>query len=454
MNIKTFLIEKVGIDGAVMYTILGRGFQILSSVFTVFFIAKYLTGDEQGYYYTFGSILAIQVFFELGLNGIITQFVAHEACHLSWSHDYQLVGEDVYKSRLSSLLHFCAKWYLVFAVLIIIALIIAGIFFFNRFNDIEEDVVWKLPWILLVLGTALNFLFAPIASFIEGLGKVKEMARIRFVQQIAYPIVIWGGLIIGSKLFVSGVQSLIHVLLLILLVYFSPAFKMLKTIWGSMGHDRISYVKEIFPLQWKIALSWISGYFIFQLFNPVLFATEGATVAGQMGMTMSALTAINTLVLSWITTKVPLFSSFIAKRDFSHLDKTFKKTSAQLVIIGTLLYLTFTGVMFLVQRYDIRPLGIPIGERFLPIGPLLLMVWSIWTMLPINCWATFLRCHKKEPLVLNSVVMGVLCCISTPMFGKLYGLYGICISFACLRVVSIIWIYCTYKIKKTEYRAE
>ena len=45
--------------------------------------------------------------------------------------------------------------------------------------------------------------------------------------------------------------------------------------------DTISYMKEIFPNQWKIALSWVSGYFIFHFFNPVLFA-EGPVVAGQM----------------------------------------------------------------------------------------------------------------------------------------------------------------------------
>lgn len=452
MNLKRFLVEKAGIDGAVLYTILGRGFQILSSVFTVFFIAKYLSGDEQGYYYTFGSILAIQVFFELGLNGIITQFVAHEAYHLSWDENGQLCGEERYKSRLSSLLHFCAKWYFVFALLIIAALVILGIFFFSKFNSIENDVNWKLPWVLLVLGTALNFLFAPVASFVEGLGKVKEMAQIRFVQQVVYPIIIWGGLIMGSKLFVSGTQYLINVAILIAMVCFSPVLKMLKSIWISSGEDTISYMREIFPLQWKIALSWISGYFIFQLFNPVLFATGGAIVAGQMGMSMSALTAINALTLSWITTKVPKMSSYIAKRDFVNLDNLFRTTYKQIIIIGTSLYLLFIVVIFIIQYFDIEPLDIPIGDRFLPIFQLSLMVWSIWTMLPINCWATFLRCHKKEPLVVNSVVMGVLCCISTPLFGYKYGLNGICISFACLRVISIIWIYCIYRIKRIEFR--
>ena len=39
-------------------------------------------------------------------------------------------------------------------------------------------------------------------------------------------------------------------------------------------------------MQWKIAISWTSGYLAFQLFTPLLFRYQNATVAGQMGMTI------------------------------------------------------------------------------------------------------------------------------------------------------------------------
>ncbi|MFK2504393.1 hypothetical protein ACIXPB_19920, partial [Bacteroides fragilis] len=88
----------------------------------------------------------------------------------------------------------------------------------------------------------------------------------------------------------------------------------------------MDYKTEIFPYQWKIALSWISGYFIFQLFNPVLFATEGAVIAGQMGMTLAALNGIQSLSLSWMTTKIPLYSGLIAQKQYRQLDIIFNRT--------------------------------------------------------------------------------------------------------------------------------
>lgn len=454
MSFRTFITQKLGVDKAIFYTLLSRGLQISTALFTVFFIAKNLSPEEQGFYYTFGSIVALQVFFELGMTYIVTQFVAHDVSHLKFDENFKLVGEKKYRSRLSSLLHFCTKWYLIFAVMILVALFVGGTLFFGKYSNNSQDVVWHLPWLLLAVGTALNFLVAPILSFIEGLGKVKEVAQIRFIQQFVHPVVVWGGLSIGSKLYVSGADSIIRILIVFIIIFKSPFFKLLKNIWDDEGEDKVSYMGEIFPLQWKIALSWISGYFIFQLFNPVLFATEGAKVAGQMGMTLAALNGIQSLTQSWINTKVPRLSGFIAQKDYKNLDLLFDKTMKQMLLIGTLAIVCFVSVIYFIQSNDISFLGMQIGDRFLPIIPLCLMAWSLWTMVPILPWATYLRCHKKEPLLLNSVVMGILCCLSTVILGKIYGLYGITIGFASLRIISLSWIYRTYKTKKREWHNE
>lgn len=450
MQLKYLFTQKLGIDKAILYTILGKGLQISTAAFTVLFIAKYLSPNEQGYYYTFGSIVAIQVFFELGLTSIITQFVAHEASHLQIINGTELQGEEKYKSRLSSLLRFCTKWYIVFAFLLLVALIVIGYFFFTKYGN-SHDITWKLPWVLLVIGTAFNLFISPIISFIEGLGKVKEVAQIRLVQQILHPIIVWGGLALGSKLFVSGADAILRVVVVGIIILKSPFYKLLRNIWNYLNVEKVSYKSEIFPYQWRIALSWISGYFIFQLFNPVLFATEGAKIAGQMGMTMAALNGVQALSQSWINTKVPRFSGLIAKKDYSTLDNLFRRTMKQMMFVGTSMLILFVITIGIIQSFHITFFGMDLGARFLPIFPLFLMAWSVFTMLPISCWATYLRCHKKEPLLLNSIVVGILCCLSTLIIGNLYGLIGITISFSLLRFISLTWIYSIYKTKKEQW---
>ena len=64
-------LRKIGIDKSVAYSSGARVVQGVTGVVTVLMIAGFLSKVDQGYYYTFGSILAIQIFFELGLTNIL-----------------------------------------------------------------------------------------------------------------------------------------------------------------------------------------------------------------------------------------------------------------------------------------------------------------------------------------------------------------------------------------------
>ena len=171
-----------------------------------------------------------------------------------------------------------------------------------------------------------------------------------------------------------------------------------------------------------------------------------ANIAG-----MAALNGLQALTQSWISTKVPRLSGLIAQKRYDELDTLFYKTMKQMLVIGTSALIAFVMIIYTVQYFDITPFGMHIGERFLPIIPLSMMACSLFTMFPVNCWAIYLRCHKKEPLLLNSVVMGLLCLASTIGLGNRYGLYGIVIGFASLRFVSLNWIYIVFKKKKYEW---
>jgi len=196
-------------------------------------------------------------------------------------------------------------------------------------------------------------------------------------------------------------------------------------------------------------MSWISGYFIFQLFNPVLFATEGPVVAGQMGMTLTALGGISSITIAWINTKVPTFSGLIAQKKYEQLDTLFNSTLIQSFILNILLVATMFGVVFGIRHFNITIGGKNLGDRFLPYLPMLLMMLPILLNHIITAWATYLRCHKKEPMMLLSIAMGVLCTLSTILLGKYYGVLGMTTGYMLLCVMSFI---CTYFIYITNKR--
>ena len=73
----------LGIDRAIGFTILARGWASVAGLVTVALIARFLSPSEQGYYYTFGSLIALQIVFELGFSFVILQMASHERAHLA-----------------------------------------------------------------------------------------------------------------------------------------------------------------------------------------------------------------------------------------------------------------------------------------------------------------------------------------------------------------------------------
>lgn len=442
--------NKFGFDKAIIFTSSASIIGSLGSIISMILVVKYITGVEQGFYYTFGSIVAIQVFFELGLNGIITQYVAHEVSNLKWENEDFLKGESKYLSRLSSLLHFSIKWYLFFATILLIALIAIGLIFFSRYDTTNGAVSWITPWILLAIGTAINLILSPLIAFIQGLGKVKEVAKIQLIQQIFRLSIVWCGLILGAKLYVLGLGSLIGAFIFIILIL-SKYRKLIINIWRIFIIEKVDYRNEIFPYQWKIALSWVSGYFIFQLFNPVLFATEGAIVAGQMGMTLAALGGILSLSFAWISTKIPLYSGLIAQKNYLQLDQSFNKTLKQSAFINFSALLFMVLIIFLIRLFNIEISGKPLGNRFLNYIPMFFMMVPVFLNQIVGSWATYLRCHKKEPFLINSIAAGILCSLSAVFLGKYFGIMGLTFGYCLITVTMFPWAYYIFKTKKKEW---
>ncbi|MTH17507.1 hypothetical protein [Flavobacterium sp. LC2016-01] len=438
----------IGIDGAIAFTILSRLIQAGGGIITLIFVAKCLTKIEQGYYYTFGSILAIQIFFELGLSNILTQFVAHENANLIWNDKTSFRGPIESSSRLASLLRFTVRWFAVIAVLLFLGLLIAGYCFFNKFGKNDNIVEWQVPWLILSITTSLSLMLSPILAYLEGLGRVKEIARIRLVQQLIQLSFIILFFQFGFKLFSSPLASIVSFTVIPIWIFLGDTKKTLLFIWNKIDVFKVNYRLEIFPFQWKIALSWISGYFIFQLFNPVLFATEGPSVAGQMGMTLVILNSILMFTLSWVSTKIPFFSSLIAKKSYKELDNLFYKTLIQSSALNALALFCFFIIVFLLRYFDLKIDGKNFGNRFLSFLPLLFMSIPVFLNHIIASWATYLRCHKKEPMLLQSVVIGVLSCLSTLVLGKFFGVIGMTLGYMVLTMVAFIWTYMIFKTKK------
>ena len=446
MKLINKLLNYLGIDGAIFYTSLGRILQGLGGIITLILISKFMSKEEQGFYYTFMSVLALQMFFELGLNGILSQFVAHEMAFLKVVDNDHLEGEENNLSRLTSIFHFTIKWYSFFSILLITVLIVVGFFYFYRYATNSYNIHWQMPWLLLSIFTGLNLFLSPITSILYGICKVKDITRFQMLQQLFVMFSVWIALLLEIKLYVLVINVVANILFLIVYFYFHYR-KLLKNILLHPITNKIDYWKEIFPYQWKIALSTISNYFVFQCFTPITFAFYGAVVAGQMGMSLMLSNSIYPLVASWCVTKVPLWSSLVARKEFVQLTNSLKTVVKQSIAISLFVISVALTIIYIAYLFKI-----PIVQRILPIELCAILFLAIPFNLIINAWATYLRCNKKDPFMIQAVMGGIFIFLQTYLSVKYFDLPILIMGYtALIAFINFPIAYAIFKTKKREY---
>jgi O-antigen/teichoic acid export membrane protein len=424
---KEFL-RRFGVDRAIFYTLVNRGFSAFTGPVSISLIYLKLTDAEQGYYFTFTSILGLQIIFELGLGYVIMQCASHEKAHLEWTSAGTLEGDPLAKARLASLFRFAFKCYLLIAVLAACVLIPAGIVFFSKGQAVpaataldKVPVAWLVPWVLVVVVTCFNLFLTPFYSLLEGCGKVAEFARRGAWMSIIGNSCFWLALLANGKLFAAPVQSATIAVMGALWVFvkYRACFKDIMATPIPPG-AAVKWKEEILPFQWKIALSAFSGYFIFQLAIPVLFRYCGPAEAGRMGMSMKIFDTLTNLAFSWISTKAAPFGTYISRKDFKTLDEVFKKASRQAV--GVLL---LGGAAFFAAYYILIMAGVPLTGRFLGPLALLFLFGSAVINCIVFCQAIYLRAHKQEPFLINSLAGAVIVPLIIFFLGRPYGGFGI-----------------------------
>jgi O-antigen/teichoic acid export membrane protein len=440
------LFGKAGLNSTIAYTILVRIVYSLSGVVTLFLITYFLNKNEQGYFYTFLSILSIRLFFELGLTSVLTQYAAHEFAHLRWKSKYELTGEEHYESRLASIVQLTLKWSFYTSAILFIVLFTVGNFFFSNYNQ-ALNVQWQVPWLILSIATSAMLLLDLFFALMEGLGKIEQITQLRLIQQLINLFLIAVFLLSGFKLFANALALLLSAIVIMIISIIQGYFKILKNLYQTNITSQVSFRKEILPFQFRLAVGNISSYFIFQLFNPVLFATQGPVIAGQMGATQTFLGGITAISSSWISTKIPLFSSLVAKRKFKLLNLLFKKNvfiSCVVCLMGLIVF--NVGLIFLENYYA------GLRYRFLGGTPVLLLSLTQLAGVIGSAQGYYLRSFKKDPFFISAVVIGVLTGVSTIVSSKYFGIVGI--TLGCLLINGIIgltWGSIIFARKKTEY---
>jgi hypothetical protein len=425
-------LSRAASDRGVLWGLAHKFWTGLSGVVTVALITYAFTPELQGYHYAFLSLLGLQVFVELGLSTVLAVYASHEWSALRLDASGAIEGERAARSRLASVLRFGLRWFAVGTMAMGIGLALAGILFFSNTHQQAPEVAWRAPWVVLCAATAINLLFVPVWAILSGCNQVGELNFYRLVESFVRSVVLWLALVSGAGLWSAAIAAAMGLPCAAgWLVWRYGRF------FGSLLHEPIAERvrwREMLPMQWRIAVSWLAGYFSFSLFVPALFWFQGAVVAGQMGMTWTIVGAISNLAQTWLQVKTPQFGIFVVQKDFAGLDKLIQETRwISVAAAGA------GGIAFLVLLLVLDEIAPGLRTRLLPTAPVLILSLAEALHQISIVQSAALRAFKEEPFFRLGVTSALIIGGGTIVCAKFFGATGVTLSYLLAIVVAWIW---------------
>lgn len=424
-----YIQENIYRDKAVLYALLYRLWLMFSGLISIIFIAFYLSPELQGFYYTFYSIVALQVFFELGLYVVIVNISSHEWAGLYLDENGKIKGKEINISRLVSLGRSIFKWYGFLVPIFIVVMGLIGVLFFPS----DNMSLWLYPWIGLIVISGFNLFFMPFLSLLEGCGQIVKINKFRLTQGVISSIVLWAGLFYGLNLW-SIVISAFFILIRDILLFFIFCREFFRPFWHKPTSSVILWGREVWPMQWRLALQAISVYFLLQFMTPLIFHYYGEVEAGRIGMTMQIVIAIQSLGQVWLMVKIPSFGRLVAMNKYEELNKQWSRTaviSVSAVFIFGIIALLFIEIG--------QTLKISFFNRILDSRLVFLFVVSHLLMQVVQVEAAYLRAFKKEPFLVVGVSGGIFAGVLVGLLGVNYGVTGVAIGYFISMFVITIW---------------
>jgi len=416
------------IDRGLFFTLLSRAWQFLAGPVSIVIVASSLSSSEQGFYYTFSSLIALQSLIEMGTGQSLIQFISHEFANLNFNSQGRIEGSSENLDRVLSIGKTGIIWYSVIAAVFFLVVTPVGIIFFWKS---PADVNWMLPWVILCFATSGTLLLQSYWFFMEGCNKVGYVYLSRFVFGATTAITTWIALGFHLKLVAVCLGASTSFVVNLGIIIWSNKALLLQL----LSHQRKNIpniTNDIKKMQSRIAVSWISGYLIYSFMVPMVFKVRGASEAGRLGMSWNVIQALAGLSSSWVTSKGPSFGILISKKLFFDLNDLFWsnfKRSISVFVLGSIvaviaIYLFHHSFLF---------------SRFIDWISFGILCLGLSVTVSLTCFATYLRAFKQEPYMWLSLFNGVGTGAAVYLGAKLNGIPGMAIAFLIVQIAALAW---------------
>jgi len=417
------LLKFFGVDKKVGTGLLARAIGMISAPVGSLITVWKLSAEQQGLYYLFGSLLALRVLFELGIGMSVVQVAAYARKPVSDGESRPL--DTAFVVIVNQWMGKVSLYYGALAG-------VGGVVFL--FIQYHGEFTTIAAWTLYILIAALQFSSEGRWGLTEGAGFVTEANVLRIKNNIIQTLSLWFALLSGAGLFSFCIASIIG--------YFCQEYQFHKFHpWlyakeKNQFPDRLQHFKsELVTLVRKASQTYLTGYFVFQIQQPICFSLLGAAASARLGFTQSIGSMFIGISSIWLSMNFPKIAHHVADQEFSQAVSLFRTKWIQVCAFAILAGLFSWGITLLlanVTKFQDRLMD-PIATGIL-YGSITLQTIS----LGLTYWP---RAFKVEPFVYVAYAQMLL----TPLFlwwgMSALGLVGASIGNLASWVIGFLGIY-------------
>jgi hypothetical protein len=401
---------------AAVYGMIGRLWLILTGPVTIVVLAVYLTPYAQGYFFTFISLAAARTVAELGLGQAIIVKMA-QLCPATAD------PADAVPPRAAGLIRFAAMWF-AGAGFVVGALLCLGGTVLLGAGDGLPTAEWLPPWIALSWLVGIDVALSGLLFPLEGVGQVRSVYFCRMVRSIVNSVVLWLLILLGLQLWSISIALACN-LAWTTYFLFSRGKLVVAALRPGAAVAKINWLSEVFPAQWRLALSSLAEYVSFNTVIPLMYVMHGAVIAGQLGVTWQLAFAVHSTAGAIVATRFPEFSRLAGARFIRELDGLFFSTSLISMALCALGALGFgVGVLLLEKA------GLEIATRLLPFDQVVILLIGMLFWHSNLTIVSYLRAHGGDPYLPASLGGAVLLFAANLTLGQWFGPTGLLSGYA------------------------
>lgn len=414
-----------------LYSILlsTRAINIASGLLCLLIVAGGYDGYAAGRIYTLISLAGAAVLFELGLSTLVLQRASQVTREKGWNplnpeHSYELITSFIGHY----LVLICAQALLLIAVLLPVGLWVIVVVF-------KEPLAGQgfFAWVGACLVMALGLPTALLLSTLEGLGQLVIVAKVRAAQALTSLFALNVPIFFGAGYSAVTIQ-LASALAVGWLVLWGLSGSFVNLIFK---HVRLQFVssraKLDWPFQWRLSLSFLSGYFSNQAWVVAISLTGAVALAGNVAMTLQVLMAMVGFAMTPIAARFPTLSA-LAREDSS---ADYHKLTLALIRQSGLIFLVMltalaVGFAFADFRFP------EIKQRLLPTGPLIMVMLCAPLVLCLSVLTLLNQSLGRDDLYLVSIFKIVAPLSVLVIIGNDISAWSFTLSFVSIILMSVL----------------